>query len=173
MGKADHPAGPHVLLVSLNGGRTWSRRAPLRIAAELDLLTPRIWLAFGPEEPNAYPKQTARLLRSDDAGLHWQGLNVPRGAEVVRFATRLIGFAGAAAQACPRPRFDPKDFPAMQLWRTTDGGRTWKALPATCGAQSSDADIDVVSPQLIFAVQSGSDREGTSFVRRSTDGGRT
>jgi len=172
-GKADHPAAPRVLLVSVNGGRTWSRRGPLRIAAELDLLTPRIWLAFRSAEPDAYPEQKARLLRSDDAGLHWQGLSVPRGAEVVRFASPLIGFASADAQSCPRPRLDPKDFPAMQLWRTTDGGRSWKALPATCGAQSSDADIDVVSPQLIFAVQSGSDREGISLVRRSTDGGRT
>jgi photosystem II stability/assembly factor-like uncharacterized protein len=172
-GKADQPAGPHLLLVSDDGGRSWQRRRSLPVAAELDLVTPRIWLAFQAAQPDAYPSRGAKLFRSGDSGLHWTATSVPKGTEALRFASPTLGFVSANAQACPTPGFDPKDFPAMQLWRTIDGGRTWKALSGTCAGQSSDADIDVVSRRLIFAVQSGSDREGTSLVRRSTDGGRT
>ena len=166
------PNGPRVLLISDDGGRTWAKRTGLRIPADanLQLLTPRAWLTF---RPYLLDYEQARLLRSDDGGLSWRRLPVPAGAQVVRFVTPSLGLASASSRFCPGAAFDPKDFPGMQLWRTADGGLTWRAVRGTCGAESSDADIDAVNPKLIFVVQSGSDREGTSLLRRSTDGGQT
>jgi photosystem II stability/assembly factor-like uncharacterized protein len=166
------PTGRRILLVSLDGGRTWNGRPPLPLTAELHLATTRTWFAFRATSPDTYPQQPARLLRSDDQGFHWTRIGVPSGAGDVRFASATNGFASAAAEDCPTPHPDP-DFPPLQLWRTTDGGVTWRALPGTCAAGYSEADIDIVSPRLIFAVQSGPGRGGPSVVRRSTDGGST
>jgi photosystem II stability/assembly factor-like uncharacterized protein len=158
------PSQRHVLLVSRDGGRRWARRRlPIRGTVALQLLTPRVWLALraDPLTPSA------KLVRSDDAGRHWRTVTLPAGAQTVRFGSPLVGVANARATSCPRGR-------RMQLWRTVDGGQTWRPLAGTCAASSSAADVDFVTPRLAFAVQAGDyGWAAPGVLRRSEDGGAT
>jgi hypothetical protein len=153
-----------VLMVSPNGGRTWRRQAfPGRGPVALQLLAPRLWLAFR-NEPRA------ELMRSDDAGRHWRTVPLPRETETLRFATPQLALASARAQSCPNGLSDPDGF-KTQLWRTIDGGQTWRPIAGTCSSASSPAGFDFVTPRLAFVVQAGSYGEGgSSVLRRATTG---
>ncbi len=162
----------HVLLVSRDGGRTWGRRSlPIRGTVALQILAPRLWLAFRAHEP--YGDSWSALLRSSDAGRHWRRLPLPRGAQALRFASPQVALASADAQAC-RGRRSDEFGPRMQLWRTSDGGWTWRPLAGTCAPSNSVADFDFVAPHLAFAIQGNADSlQRFGVLRRSTDGGAT
>jgi photosystem II stability/assembly factor-like uncharacterized protein len=162
----------HTLLVSRDGGRTWGRRSlPIRGTVALQILAPRLWLAFRAHEP--FGESGSALLRSDDAGRHWYRVPVPRGTQALRFATPLVAVASADARSCRGRQRDEFGF-RMQLWRTTDGGWTWRPLAGTCAPSNSVADFDFVAPHLAFAVQGNEDSlQRFGVLRRSTDGGAT
>jgi len=131
-----------LVVASTDGGRTWRRLPAPPGGGTLEALTPRVWVVSRPLDVNTYPVRPAATFRSADAGQHWRRLALPRGTVRVRFATPAVGFAGARGRECPR---------VFQLWRTDDGGGTWRPVPGTCGPPLSD--LNVVSEQLLFAAQ--------------------
>jgi photosystem II stability/assembly factor-like uncharacterized protein len=149
----------YVVVASSDGGVSWRRR-PMPGAGTIQPLTPAIWVLSRPRDSS----KPATLFRSADAGRHWRRVGLPRGADLVRFAAPALGFASARGASCPRAR---------QLWRTVDGGRTWSAMPDTCGPPL--AAVDVVSARLLFVAQADNDERAhpRSVVRRSSDGGRS
>ena len=153
-----------LVVASADGGRTWRRLPAPRGGGTLEALTPRVWVVSRPLDVNTYPVRSAAALRSADAGRHWRRLALPGGTVYARFVTPAIGFAGARGRECPR---------VFQLWRTDDGGGSWRPVPGTCGPPL--ADLNAVSKQLLFAAQVKPDYPGParSVVRRSTDGGRS
>jgi photosystem II stability/assembly factor-like uncharacterized protein len=166
-------SGRHFLIVSRDGGRTWQRRRalPVRGHVALQIVGTRVWGA--PRGRGFDVASRPALLRSTDGGRQWGEVALPRGAQAVRFATPLTGVANAHAVSCRGVTSGPSGR-RMQLWRTTDGGRTWGPVAGTCGQADSVADFDVVSRRLVFAVQAGAYGErGPSVLRRSGDGGVT
>lgn len=159
------PARP-LALATHDSGRTWHPvRAPFaHLLGRIDPVGPSTWFAVI-EGPSYAGGAAPRLRRTDDGGRSWAALPLPRHAEAVRFATPSLGFAGAAGSSCPR---------RSQLWRSRDGGHTWRAVPGTCGA--TYADIDVVTPRLVFTAESYESDGAASrmnLLRRSRDSGRT
>ena len=161
---AYEPIGRRLLVASSDGGRTWRRRAGPSANGEVELLTRSTWVVSRPRDNGGLEVRQAALFRSDDAGRHWRRLALPLRTELARFATPTLGVASAPGEGCPR---------AWQLWRTTDGGRTWRAVPGTCGPPL--VDLDVLSERRLVAAQADdqdADRP-RSIVRRSDDGGST
>jgi photosystem II stability/assembly factor-like uncharacterized protein len=164
MGRFEPRTARWLVLASSDGGRTWRRLAAPSGGGVLEALTPRAWVFARPLDTNNYPVRRTVAYRSTDAGRQWQRLVLPRDTLYVRFATPVLGFAGARGQECPR---------MPQLWRTSDGGRTWRSVAGTCGPPL--VDLDVVSPHVLFAAQSQGEYPGParSVVSRSMDGGRS
>lgn len=96
-----------------------------------------------------------RAARSDDGGRSWRRVAGPRGANVIRFASREVAYAGTSC-----------------VWRTQDGGRHWDRLPATCGPPVTDIDVEgsrvAVAQSWAYGNEVAARR---SLVRLSLDGG--
>jgi photosystem II stability/assembly factor-like uncharacterized protein len=150
------PARPRVL-VTADGGRHWRRRRVPAAVARSMLLVPaaRTWYAAG-----------RRLLVSRDGGRTWSARSLPRGAALTTFASAEVGFT-VARTSCGR-----------QIWKTTDGGGTWRPLPITCARSYSS--LEFVDAQTGWAATGvrdydyGSELEaGPVLIRRTDDGGAT
>lgn len=151
-----------VVLATHDGGSSWRRARPPFVdrAAGVSPITAATWFAFAEKGWDEVPPA---LRRTDDGGISWKTVALPSGAQAVRFATPLLGFAGASGSACPK---------LSQLWRTTDGGTTWEPLAGTCGPFY--VDIDTPSPSLVFTAQGYCREESDTrrnVIRRSVDGG--
>jgi photosystem II stability/assembly factor-like uncharacterized protein len=153
-----------LVVASADGGRTWRRLSAPRGGGTLQVLTPRVWIVSRQLDVNTYPVRPAAVFRSSDAGRHWGRLALPRGTVRVGFVKSAVGFAGARGPECRR---------VFQLWRTDDGGGTWRPVSGTCGPPLTD--LNAVSEHLLFAAHSTDEYPGParSVVRRSADGGRS
>ena len=161
--KGGQPAPRPVVLATRDGGRTWRRVQPPfpRLLVNVEPVTGSTWVALDLEENDAKP--VAALRRTDDGGATWRAVPLPSGTETARFATPLLGYAGATGSSCTK---------LSQLWRTSDGGTTWTPLPGTCGP--GYVDIDVVNSNLLVTAQTtGYEEERSNVIRRSEDGGDT
>jgi photosystem II stability/assembly factor-like uncharacterized protein len=94
---------------------------------------------------------------SDDSGRSWRRISTPHGTEVVRFASPSTAYAGTKC-----------------VWKTRDGGTTWRRLPATCGPPVVDIDVN---GRRVAVAQSWHFDYGPSpsrrVVRLSVDAGAT
>src|SRR5439155_9066956 len=142
---------------------TWGRVQPpfpymlVNVAA----VTPDTWIVLLRDDTGS--GLAVALRQTDDGGATWSMVTLPPGAEAVRCATALLGYAGASGSSCPT---------LSQLWRTADGGTTWSPVPGTCGPDY--VDIDVVRPGLLVTAQTyGYEAGPSNLVRLSEDGGST
>jgi photosystem II stability/assembly factor-like uncharacterized protein len=143
--------GKGAILTTSNGGRTWVR--VWRGAQELhqvDFVTASTGWALG----------DGILLGTVDGGQHWRQLGQPRAGSLrqVHFSSRTQGWgvAGGAGQT------DERSIPATTLVHTSDGGRTWSALPAPAPPQS-----------VCFTARDDGWLASDRGVWRSVDGGRS
>lgn len=126
-----------------------------------------------------YGNGDGKIFRTDDGGASWQKLLEQKGTFVrsIGFLDEQHGFAG---------NLGPDAFPGVTdttlLYRTDDGGATWKpvALPDTDGARGVCA-IDILAVDAVNAghrlhkqlVHVGGRVGGPASLFRSDDGGET
>jgi len=117
--------GEHTLLRTTDAGHTWK---PVRVEARLRMFAlaaagPTHWWiqgnVCGPLNAKGASETPCRgrLLRTSDAGRHWELIRLPSmpGIGIFSFVNGQVGWAG-----------DPWAGP----YRTVDGGRTWKLVYA-------------------------------------------
>jgi photosystem II stability/assembly factor-like uncharacterized protein len=167
-GAGDPPS--HTLLMrTRDGGRTWRALKPRPAFGPHFFLgeysSPTIpddhgfqlagattWYAFGRE-----------TRRSRDGGQTWVKVPMPPGATLLQFPSADVGYAAAKSPRCG----------GQQLWKTTDGARSWSPLSGTCTA--SYMSIDFLDERKGFT--SAGPREDYSYekpqlvIRATTDGG--
>lgn len=124
---------------SVDGGCTWKVIASLQGASA----TPRRWVDvyfLNRQLGWLLGTNPAVLLRTDDGGITWQGLAVPKGhflSESVYFTSRASGWlAGVSAS----------DGGDSGVFRTSDGGSTWKpiSLRDVIAGTAEDAGLSIV-----------------------------
>jgi photosystem II stability/assembly factor-like uncharacterized protein len=143
--------GKGTILTTSNGGRTWVR--VWRGAQELDqvdFVTASTGWALGDH----------LLLGTVDGGQHWHQLGLPESGPLrqVHFSSPTQGWAVAGGTA--QPGEGPQG--ATMLVHTSDGGRTWTALPAPAPPQS-----------VCFTAPNDGWLASDRGVWRSVDGGRS
>ena len=125
------PGQTPVLVSTRDGGRSWQRlpRPPfsrdfflqgmydIDQSGTVQAPSPTVWYAFAPDL--SWPGRRAALWRTTDAGLHWQRSGIPRGTTTVTFRSASTGYAAARPRSCRA---------AQQLWKTIDGGASWKPV---------------------------------------------
>jgi len=143
--------GKGTILTTSNGGRSWVRvwRGPQELH-EVDFVTASTGWALGDH----------LLLGTVDGGQHWRQLGQPKAGPLrqVHFSSPTQGWAvaGGADQG------DERSVPATTLVHTSDGGRTWSALPAPAPPQS-----------VCFTAAGDGWLASDRAVWRSVDGGRS
>ncbi len=156
------PHASRLLVASDDGGRTW-RRLQSPGGGRVQILTRRTWILAAPQPWEQYPERPAIFYRTNDAGGHWRRFHLPARPSAVRFITSRDGFVGGRQRTCPS---------GHQLWRTRDGGLTWRPIGGTCGPPL--VALDTVSARVLIAAQGSSgflNGDWSSIVRLSTDGG--
>jgi photosystem II stability/assembly factor-like uncharacterized protein len=106
------------------------------------------------------------LLVSRDDGRIWSARSLPRAAALTTFPSASVGYAEAPTSC------------GEQLWKTSDGGFSWRPLAGTCASSYSSLDfIDQRTGWTATGVP-GYDygtgiRPGPLVIRRTDDGGAT
>jgi photosystem II stability/assembly factor-like uncharacterized protein len=112
-----------VIWHTINGGRDWERLAAPTQASlrSVHFLNPYVGWVAGREELPEGRGSTGVLLYTKDGGLKWYRLlaNALPGLSQVRFASPREGFLLG----------DGSDLHGSGVFRTTDAGRTWAAVP--------------------------------------------
>jgi photosystem II stability/assembly factor-like uncharacterized protein len=145
-----------------DGGRTWTIR--LRGAGPYRLVEER-----GGNEIWATGRRHS--LHSTDRGLSWQRNRRPPTSGVA-FGSPLIGWI-------VKPVWPPSDGPPPWLWKTRDGGRTWRRIARVCRWRGIDfqfsGGLGHVSPHRAWIVCVGQPGAGMQHkaVLETRDGGRS
>jgi photosystem II stability/assembly factor-like uncharacterized protein len=187
---------------STDGGRTW-RALTLERNAELLALDPG-------KSAKLYAGSVGRILTSRDAGRSWRATGRGPGAASIsafavdaRTATAYAAIGGGIAkmtggrwrtvntdQSVTALAVDPRDPDVVYageggdlagLLKSTDGGRSWRALRVPWRPWVSDRDLAVVSglavvpqnPKVVYAYVEDFADNGTPVWLKSTDGGAT
>jgi photosystem II stability/assembly factor-like uncharacterized protein len=149
-------------LATTDGGRRWHAIAPPFSAGATRNPTPGgIPVGVQAFREEVVAEIGARVERSRDGGRTWSRVAVPARTTLVRFASREVGYAGVAARCRG----------GETLWRTLDGGSSWRLVPRTCGPFYADVDAHgrlVATAQGNTAMEIGGRR---SLVRLSVDAG--
>jgi hypothetical protein len=158
------------ILKSADGGRTWRRAANAAPTA-----TPVDSLVIDPQDPDTvYAGSGGGVFKSTDGGVTWQAANTGlfRKETVQEGNHRLVeGYVSALVVDESSPRIIYAATWTNGLFKTTDGGGTWRGL----GLRSvSTVVLDPTDPETIYAGAGGADARGIrarSGVFKSTDGG--
>jgi photosystem II stability/assembly factor-like uncharacterized protein len=150
-GRTVWAVGKGTILTTSDGGRTWVRVwRGARELDQVDFVSASTGWVLGDH----------LLLGTVDGGRHWRQLGQPRVGRLrqVHFASPSQGWgvAGGADQ------HDERSIPATTLVHTSDGGRTWTALPAPAPPQS-----------VCFTAPGDGWLASDRMVWRSGDGGRS
>lgn len=144
-----------------------------------------VWVASG--EPNMRNLRSTTwgdgVYKSTDAGKTWQHMGLAdsqhMGRMVIHPTNPDVVFAGAVGSMWTT---DARKNAARGLWKTRDGGRTWKkVLDAGDRAGVVDVVIDPVRPDVMYAASWQRERRDWSFINagpgsglwKSSDGGET
>jgi photosystem II stability/assembly factor-like uncharacterized protein len=150
-GRTVWAVGKGTILTTSDGGRSWVRVwRGVQELDQVDFVTASTGWVLGDQ----------LLLGTVDGGQHWRQLGQPKAGRLrqVHFAspTQGWGVAGGADQ------HDERSVPATTLVHTSDGGRTWSALPAPTPPQS-----------VCFTAAGDGWLASDRAVWRSGDGGRS
>jgi len=110
----------HVTYRTLDRGRHWTKG--VHILARASFATRRIGLGFRP----VFSPDFARILRTRDAGRTWRRVYTPTRCEsefpILDLVTPQLGW-----MVCREPG-GAGPFESKEIFRTRDGGRTWRML---------------------------------------------
>jgi photosystem II stability/assembly factor-like uncharacterized protein len=138
-----------------------------------------VWVGTGERNSQRSVGYGDGVYRSDDGGRSWRNVGLKTSEHIGRIAIdpRDSNIVFIAAQG---PLWSPGG--ERGLYRTTDGGRTWKAvIPGTENTGATDVVIDPNNPDLMYAATWQRRRHfytlinggPESAIYRSVDGGAT
>jgi photosystem II stability/assembly factor-like uncharacterized protein len=144
--------GQDDILATTDGGQQWSVQDSGRLdLTSVDFVSSQVGWAVGAHS----------LLATSDGGAHWSALPEPCPLiRSVHFVSPTVGFAVAGGR-------NVGDFGQAVPWvagvalTTSDGGRTWRVLPAPAGVQT-----------ICFSTPGNGWLGADGRLYRSTDGGR-
>jgi len=134
-----------------------------------------VWVATG--EPNMRNLRSTSwgdgVYRSKDAGITWQHMGLAdaqhMGRIVIHPANPDVVYASVLGSMWHN---DPAKNAVRGLWKTTDGGATWrKVLSAGSHAGIVDVALDPSRPDTIYAAAWHRERRDWSYVNVGTEGG--
>jgi len=112
--------------------------------------------------------QTAdRLLRTVDGGAHWTDVSPPGAGGSGHPATAFLG--SSAAWIVPEPRSGST---ALDVFRTTDGGRTWTRSRVTAASVGQITFVDARTGWMTVDLDNAAGSEALRLLR-TMDGGAT
>jgi photosystem II stability/assembly factor-like uncharacterized protein len=118
-GTPKSPRGATAIATSANGGQSWRARLVPGVPHhwKVDLIDTRHWRL----------NDGTTLLATDDAGRHWRRWKAPvRMTDTIGSPLALDFLSSSVGFAIPEVNAGP-------VWRTQDGGRTWKPVTITAG----------------------------------------
>ena len=138
-----------------------------------------VWVGTGESNAQRSVAYGDGVYRSDDGGKSWRNVGLKTSEHIGRIAIdpRDSNVVFAAAQG---PLWSPGG--ERGLYKTTDGGKTWKAvIPGTENTGATDVVIDPSNPDIMYAATWQRRRHfytlidggPESAVYRSVDGGNT
>ena len=168
------------IIRTTNGGAAWTAQ----LGGDREARADNVRLIRFVDERHGWavqgtPGSTEKLLHTSD-GESWEEIgSPPRGITDIAFTSTTLGFA--AAKPSPTAMY------SSVIYRTTDGGRTWKDI-WTCNAKLSlgglsrqvgchIAQFHFVTPEVGYAVAKnnsfGMGSEPPPMIAKTTDGGET
>src|SRR5437773_8215593 len=116
---------------------------------------------------------TDRILRTVDGGSHWDDAG-PRGAQPGNWTTFFLDANDAWVASSLQPGSDAPDF-SVQVYRTTDGGKSWHnagVVAAGQGWPTSMSFVDASHGWLFMNLGGAAGSQGVAFYG-TADGGTT
>ncbi|MEJ7623679.1 MAG: hypothetical protein WKF34_06770 [Pyrinomonadaceae bacterium] len=170
---------------TVNAGTTWTpvfdNEGAFSIGAiALDPKNPAtVWVGTGERNSQRSVGYGDGVYRSDDGGRSWRNVGLKTSEHIGRIAIdpRDSNVVFVAAQG---PLWSPGG--ERGLYKTTDGGRTWKAvIPGTEHTGATDVVIDPSNPDIMYAATWQRRRHFYTLINggpetamyKSTDGGNT
>ena len=170
---------------TVNGGTTWTpvfdNEGSFSIGAiALDPKnTSTVWVGTGEHNSQRSVGYGDGVYRSDDGGKSWKNMGLKSSEHIGKIAIdpRDSNVVFVAAQG---PLWSPGG--ERGLYKTTDGGKTWKAvIPGTENTGATDVVIDPSNPDIMYAATWQRRRHFYTLINggpetalyKSTDGGNT
>jgi photosystem II stability/assembly factor-like uncharacterized protein len=148
--------------------------------------TKNIWVGTGESWTRNSVSIGDGIYKSTDGGETWSHLGLEKSERIARIAV-TPGKSDMAFAAAPGALWS--DSPDRGLYKTTDGGKTWKLVlkGANLSTGCTDVAIDSTNPNTVFACMwdfrrkgweyrsggDGPDKPSASGLFRSSDGGET
>lgn len=160
------------LIVGLVIGLNWAGgRSTSQPTVRVNLLPITAMHFFSPDA--GWVLSGSKLLATRDAGAHWRDVTPGPREPPIEFATARFldparGWTGAVGGFHLAGQ-------TIRIFRTTDGGTTWKSSQVTVDAPL-DISLDFVDPQhgwLVVATQTGSGFVSAGQLFQTADGGVT
>ena len=136
---------------------------PLLVPASMRMVDPNTGWAAG--------STTDRILRTVDGGAHWNDVT-PHGARLGNWTTFFLDANHAWLASSLQPGSDSSDF-SVQLYRTSDGGRSWQPVSMVAADQGWPFVLDFVDSSrgwLVMNLGGAAGSEGIAFYG-TVDGG--
>jgi hypothetical protein len=172
------------LLITHNGGTTWSPSRQLGAVLSVGALGDSIWMLQTSRPVPSFASDSSRnplrLLSSINGGRTWSVLPTPPGAVVQPADATGIGWLvrtnQKSAYLASSPRIlKGKQIDATPLWFTTNSGATWSNRTIPCRGFRADMALSFAPDGTIFDVCAGEPGTGNQLKEtlRSTNEGRS